>query len=153
MLKRNWTCSADDGFLRTRNAAASGSRRAFLAGLTATPFLMPHPALAVRRAETILSQIPLDAAPGIAAGAVRKGRIVAAGGAGTKGNAASVPDAQTIFEIGSLTKTFTASLIFQLQEEGLLRIDAPIEVTEQRQSRIALAESKRLFETLADLSP
>ena len=127
MLKRNWTCYADDGFLRTRNAAASGSRRAFLAGLTATPFLMPHPALAVRRAETILSQIPLDAAPGIAAGAVRKGRIVAAGGAGTKGNAASVPDAQTIFEIGSLTKTFTASLIFQLQEEGLLRIDAPIE--------------------------
>ncbi|WP_440202063.1 PAS domain-containing protein, partial [Campylobacter coli] len=43
----------------------------------------------------------------------------------------------------------------EFDENGVLTgfIGAIIDITEQRQSRIALAESKRLFETLADLSP
>lgn len=127
MPNRDGPCIVGEEILQARSAARRCSRRVFLAGLAATPFMVPYPVLAARRAETIISQIPLDGAPGIAAGAVRNGRIVAAGGAGTTGDGRSIPDAQTIFEIGSLTKTFTASLIFQLQEEGLLRIDAPIE--------------------------
>ncbi|MFX5817370.1 PAS domain S-box protein, partial [Acinetobacter baumannii] len=43
----------------------------------------------------------------------------------------------------------------EFDENGVLTgfIGAIIDITEQRQSRIALAESTRLFETLADLSP
>jgi CubicO group peptidase (beta-lactamase class C family) len=58
---------------------------------------------------------------------VRDGKVLSAGGRGIASAAAGIaPDADTVFEIGSLTKTFTASLIFQLQEEGKLCIDAPI---------------------------
>src|SRR5687768_2051136 len=32
----------------------------------------------------------------------------------------------TVFEIGSITKTFSANLVFQLQEEGLLDTEKPI---------------------------
>ncbi len=35
-------------------------------------------------------------------------------------------DQHTIFEIGSVTKTFTSNLLFQLQEEGLLDIEKPV---------------------------
>ncbi len=36
------------------------------------------------------------------------------------------PDENTIFEIGSMTKTFTATLAVQLQQEGILSLDEPI---------------------------
>jgi len=36
-------------------------------------------------------------------------------------------DNNTMFEIGSITKTFTATLIRQLQNEGLLNMDDPVE--------------------------
>jgi len=37
-----------------------------------------------------------------------------------------VPDEQTVFRCGSVTKTFTASALMQLCEEGKLSLDAPI---------------------------
>ena len=37
-----------------------------------------------------------------------------------------VPTSDTIYEIGSMTKTFTAILAVKLQEEGLLSLDEPI---------------------------
>lgn len=41
-----------------------------------------------------------------------------------KSNIASTAD--TVFEIGSMTKTFTAILAVQLQQEGILSLDEPI---------------------------
>lgn len=35
-------------------------------------------------------------------------------------------NSETIFEIGSITKTFTANLLFQLQEQGAIDIQSPI---------------------------
>ena len=37
------------------------------------------------------------------------------------------PDEHTVFRIGSITKTFTATAIFQLRDEGKLQLDDPIE--------------------------
>ena len=46
------------------------------------------------------------------------GKALSVGGKGIANVAEKIaPDTNTIFEIGSLTRTFTASLIFQLQEE------------------------------------
>ena len=37
-----------------------------------------------------------------------------------------VPDEHTLFRVGSITKTFTATAIFQLRDDAKLRIDDPI---------------------------
>ncbi|UUZ59058.1 beta-lactamase family protein [Nocardioides sp. B-3] len=59
--------------------------------------------------------------PSIVAGVVRDGTLAWAGGAG----AVPGPLTDTQYKIGSITKTFTAVLILQLVEEGLLSLDAP----------------------------
>ncbi|MDQ8028858.1 MAG: serine hydrolase domain-containing protein [Brevundimonas sp.] len=83
----------------------------------------PHAGVEVNRGAVLLAAIDLNGAPGAALGVVRAGRVVALGGKGRRGpQDAVVPDADTVFEIGSLTKTFTASLIFELEAEG--RLDA-----------------------------
>lgn len=74
-----------------------------------------------------IDALSLDGSPGLAAGVVRRGEAIVVGGKGIANTESGTPvRGDTIFEIGSLTKTFTASLIFQLQEESRLRIDAPV---------------------------
>ena len=108
-------------------AGHCGSRRRLIGALTAAPFLGARISLASGEAHGMASHLPLDGAPAMAWGAVCNGKILSAGGKGIADVADTfVPDANTVFEIGSLTKTFTASLIFQLQEEGKLRVDAPV---------------------------
>ena len=69
----------------------------------------------------LLEAIDLNGAPGATLGVVRAGRVLALGGKGQRGpDDPASPDADTLFEIGSLTKTFTASLIFELEAEGRL---------------------------------
>ncbi len=58
--------------------------------------------------------------PSLAAGIVNNETLVWSGGFGEQ------PDLDTVYMIGSITKTFTATAIFQLNESGLLNLEADI---------------------------
>lgn len=68
------------------------------------------------------------AALGIATlGADRRGDDIAAYGSGVLNVDTGVPvRPDSVFQIGSITKTFTATLIMQLTESGQLRLDQPV---------------------------
>ncbi|PJI90653.1 class A beta-lactamase-related serine hydrolase [Sphingomonas koreensis] len=111
----------------TGSTNRSWSRRHLIGAMAATPWLLPGRPTASGLTPGPLADLPLDGAPGLAAGVVRNGKVVIAGGEGSvRSGSQTAPDAQTVFEIGSLTKIFTASLIFQLQEEARLRTEIPI---------------------------
>ena len=68
--------------------------------------------------------------PAISYGIVRDGELVHAAGFGNRwldgpvaGN--TVPDEQTVFRIASMSKSFTASAIMLLRDEGALSLDDP----------------------------
>ena len=62
--------------------------------------------------------------PGLALGTVRNGKVEKMGSYGIADRENGTPvNADTIFEIGSVTKQFTATLIMMLVEEGKLRLD------------------------------
>ena len=65
--------------------------------------------------------------PGIGLAVVRNGKTIKAQGYGLANIELSVPaSAETIFEIGSITKQFTATAVMLLVEEGRLSLDDPI---------------------------
>jgi len=65
--------------------------------------------------------------PGIAWGVLRAGELVHAGGTGTaRAGEDRAPDADTVFRIASMTKSFTAATILLLRDEGRLRLDDPV---------------------------
>ncbi len=65
--------------------------------------------------------------PGMAAVLVDRGRITEMASAGRRNDAGDAPiERHTVFELGSITKVFTALLIFRLRHRGLLDVDAPI---------------------------
>jgi CubicO group peptidase (beta-lactamase class C family) len=65
-------------------------------------------------------------AVGLAVGVVRDGRLDFFHGHGVADVASGTPITEdTIFRIGSLTKTFTAIAVMQLWEQGLVDLDAP----------------------------
>jgi CubicO group peptidase (beta-lactamase class C family) len=65
--------------------------------------------------------------PGMAWGVVRDGELVHTGGAGTAlVSEDRVPDADTVFRIASMTKSFTAATLLLLRDEGRLRLDDPV---------------------------
>ena len=62
--------------------------------------------------------------PGVAWGVVRNGELVHAGGAGfLRDGVERTPDADTVFRIASMTKSFTAATTLSLRDEGRLRLD------------------------------
>jgi CubicO group peptidase (beta-lactamase class C family) len=63
--------------------------------------------------------------PGLAYGIVAGGELVHAGGLGEMFAGGLTPGAGTIFRIASMTKSFTASVIMMLRDEGALRLDDP----------------------------
>ena len=66
--------------------------------------------------------------PGLAYGIVIDGRLVATGGRGTlRVGADAPPDADSVFRIASMTKSFTAAVVLLLRDEGRLRLDDPVE--------------------------
>ena len=66
--------------------------------------------------------------PGLAYGLVAGGELVHAGGIGAAFTGGPVPHADTVFRIASMTKSFTASAIMLLREDGALRLDDPAQV-------------------------
>ena len=61
--------------------------------------------------------------PGLAYGIVIGGELVHAGGLGERHLGGPPPDAGTVFRIASMTKSFTASAILALRDDGTLRLD------------------------------
>src|SRR5690242_17226270 len=64
--------------------------------------------------------------PGLAAGVVHGDELVWTAGPGFADvGARTRPNAGTLYRIASITKTFTATLVMQLRDEGLLALDDP----------------------------
>jgi len=61
--------------------------------------------------------------PGLAYGIVAGGELVHAAGFGERHLGGPPPDADTVFRIASMTKSFTASAILTLRDDGLLKLD------------------------------
>jgi CubicO group peptidase (beta-lactamase class C family) len=81
-----------------------------------------EPALKAKVAE-VLNDHP---AVGLAVGVIRDGSLEFFYGHGLADIASNTPITEdTVFRIGSITKTFTAIAVMQLQEEGLVDLDAP----------------------------
>ena len=66
-------------------------------------------------------------APGLAYGVALDGELVHAGGCGVRSiESGDVPGPDTAFRICSMTKSFTATAVLSLRDEGRLDIDAPL---------------------------
>jgi CubicO group peptidase (beta-lactamase class C family) len=61
--------------------------------------------------------------PGLAYGIVRHGELVHAAGFGERRLGGPPPDEYTVFRIASMTKSFTASAVLLLRDEGRLSLD------------------------------
>jgi len=67
-------------------------------------------------------------AVGLAVGVVRDGSLESFAGCGLADIASRTPvTVDTVFRVGSVTKTFTAVAVMQLWEQGLVDLDAPAE--------------------------
>ena len=65
--------------------------------------------------------------PGLAYGIVLGGELVHAAGLGQRHVGGPPPDAGTVFRIASMTKSFTASAILALRDDGVVKLDDPAE--------------------------
>jgi CubicO group peptidase (beta-lactamase class C family) len=69
---------------------------------------------------------PAMKAPGLAYGIVAGGRLVHVRGLGTaRVGEDATPDADTVFRIASMTKSFTAATVLSLRDDGRLGLDDP----------------------------
>jgi len=65
--------------------------------------------------------------PGVAYGVVRDGELIHSRGLGTvRVGEDRAPDADSVFRIASMTKSFTAATVLLLRDEGRLRLDDPV---------------------------
>lgn len=65
--------------------------------------------------------------PGVSVELAKQGNLLYAKGYGDADLASAQPaETSTVFQIGSITKQFTASLIMKLQQQQLLRVDDPL---------------------------
>jgi CubicO group peptidase (beta-lactamase class C family) len=85
--------------------------------------------------------------PGAAWGIVIDGELAHSGAAGVRDVATNAPvDADTVFRIASMTKSFTAMAILKLRDEGRLSLDDPAEryVPELKSLRYPTTDSPRI---------
>jgi CubicO group peptidase (beta-lactamase class C family) len=81
----------------------------------------------MRLAELVESERLRAGVPGCAVVVVRDGETLLSEGFGTRDVDAHLPvTTQTLFQVGSATKTFTAALLVLLAQEGVLDLDAPL---------------------------
>ena len=156
-LYRDWIRSADE-----RDAVLNEKQRTWLARRTSSaPSTQPG---GPDRAGTVGSQAALVTAfpeidrlfaefaktahvPGAAWGIVIDGKLAHSGAAGVRDVAANIPvDADTVFRIASMTKSFTAMSILKLRDEGKLSLDDPAEryVQELKGLRYPTTDSPRI---------
>lgn len=86
--------------------------------------LVAHAALGDKVDQRIEAEMKRERIPGLAVAVVKDGKAVKARGYGLANVELNVPATKdTVFEIGSITKQFTATLILQLVEDQKLRLD------------------------------
>ncbi len=86
----------------------------------------PAAELAAKYEATAASFVKEHRLPGAAVGVVHDGELAWAGGVGFADRASRRPsDPKTLYRIASITKTFTATAIMQLRDEGKLALDDP----------------------------
>jgi len=71
------------------------------------------------------SFIAKDAVPAAHVSLLRGGKIILQQGYGSAGPSGTVPNANAMFPIGSISKQFTAAAILALADEGKIRLEAP----------------------------
>jgi CubicO group peptidase (beta-lactamase class C family) len=123
-------------------AASTAAPQATLA----TPRQLPPDSVVLR---LIRERVESGRNPGIVVGLLDEGgtRVVAYGSSGVKG----LPlDGRTIFEIGSITKTFTTSLLADMVARGEVRLDEPVEELLPDSVRVPSYRGRRI--TLLDLA-
>jgi len=65
--------------------------------------------------------------PGASLAILRRNKIYATANSGVTSLKTNIPVSEdTLFQIGSITKTLTATLVMQLLDEGLIELDAPV---------------------------
>ena len=85
--------------------------------------------------------------PGFVYGVVHGSELVHVRGLGTiRVGEDATPDARSVFRIASMTKSFTAASVLSLRDEGLLRLDDPIDryVPELEALRYPTTDSPRI---------
>jgi CubicO group peptidase (beta-lactamase class C family) len=85
--------------------------------------------------------------PGVVYGLIHDGDLVHVRGLGTLRVGEDVtPDARSVFRIASMTKSFTAAAVLSLRDDGLLRLDDPIDryVSELEALRYPTTDSPRI---------
>ena len=85
--------------------------------------------------------------PGAAWGIIVDGELAHAGAAGVRDVRSNMPvDADTVFRIASMTKSFTAMAILKLRDQGKLVLDDPAEryVPEMKSLRYPTSDSPRI---------
>jgi D-alanyl-D-alanine carboxypeptidase len=92
-----------------------------------SPSPNPPPLLSATIDNLVQSEIKQSGVPAIDVALAKKGTILYAHSYGLSNISADLPaQSDTIFEIGSITKQFSAALIMKLQEKGLLHVDDSI---------------------------
>ena len=77
-------------------------------------------------AEFVAREMERNDIPGVAAGVLHDGQVDAAGWGVTSVEHPLDVTHDTLFQVGSITKTFTGTLVMRLVEEGKLELDAPV---------------------------
>src|SRR5687767_12540251 len=86
--------------------------------------LVALPALADRIDQKVRAEMERERIPGLALAIVKDGKTIKAQGYGLANVELNVPATKdTVFEIGSITKQFTATLILQLAEDNKLKLN------------------------------
>jgi CubicO group peptidase (beta-lactamase class C family) len=83
-------------------------------------------AIESRLGEQVVGLMERTGVPGVAVGILHRGESVSFGWGVTSVEHPLPVSNQTLFQIGSITKTFTATAMMQLVEEGVLDLDAKV---------------------------